>query len=188
MVVNVAHRGDSGNRPENTLAAFAAAIEIGADQIELDVGLSRDGELVVIHDATIDRTTNGQGAVGQMTLAELKAVDAGSWFSAEYVGEKLPTLAEALSVFPEWMGLNCHTKCFDPDSDEHERQVVQALADAQMIGRTVIATDYLGSLMRFRQLAPELDLRSYPDRSAIFTTTLPSVRNTASRQCSRAGI
>jgi glycerophosphoryl diester phosphodiesterase len=79
----VGHRGAMGHCPENTLASFERGLELGADWIELDVHLSRDGALVVIHDETVDRTTNGHGAVRDHTLAELEALDAGGWFGPE---------------------------------------------------------------------------------------------------------
>ena len=88
----VAHRGGAGLAPENTLAAFRMALEVGADAIELDVRLTRDGRVAVIHDRTVDRTTGGRGPVGSYTLAELKALDAGSWFGPQYLGERVPTL------------------------------------------------------------------------------------------------
>src|SRR6266850_146761 len=90
----IAHRGDSAHRPENTLAAFAAALEIGAAIAEFDVHLTRDGEVVVIHDATLDRTTNGHGAVRNMTLAEIRRFSAGypARFGSTYTGERVPTL------------------------------------------------------------------------------------------------
>src|SRR6185295_11448303 len=96
----IAHRGDSAHRPENTLASFASALEVGADLVELDVQLTRDGEVVVIHDVTVDRTTNGSGDVRQMTLAEVRALSAGypERFGPEYEGERVPTLAEALNL------------------------------------------------------------------------------------------
>jgi glycerophosphoryl diester phosphodiesterase len=92
----VGHRGAMGHCPENTLASFERGLELGADWIELDVHLSRDGELMVIHDETLDRTTNGSGLVHERTLAELKELDAGSWFGAAYVGQRIPTLGEVL--------------------------------------------------------------------------------------------
>lgn len=92
----IAHRGFSGAAPENTLAAFEKAIDAGAEMFELDVLLSRDGHVVVIHDATVDRTTDGEGEVGKLTLAQLRALDAGAWFSREFEGERIPTLEEAL--------------------------------------------------------------------------------------------
>jgi glycerophosphoryl diester phosphodiesterase len=97
-VVVIAHRGFSGAAPENTLAAFLKAIETGCDMIEMDVQLSRDGEVVVIHDDTLDRTTNGKGKVSQHTLQDIKRFDAGLWFSPQFTGERIPTLKEALSL------------------------------------------------------------------------------------------
>ena len=92
----IAHRGYSHEAPENTLAAFSKAIEVNADYFELDVQLSSDDSLMIMHDGTVDRTTNGTGAVSDLTYQQLKKLDAGSWFSAEYAGEKIPTLSESL--------------------------------------------------------------------------------------------
>jgi glycerophosphoryl diester phosphodiesterase len=92
-----AHRGRSGVAPENTLAAFEAAVDLGADFLELDVRRSADGEIVCIHDATVDRTTDGTGAVADLTLAELRALDAGSWKDARYAGERIPLLSAVLA-------------------------------------------------------------------------------------------
>src|SRR3989475_11639631 len=92
----IAHRGASGNAPENTLAAFKKAVALGAAFIETDLQLSRDAHFVAIHDATVNRTTNGQGAVHDMKLAELRRLDAGSWFGSEFTGERVPTLEEIL--------------------------------------------------------------------------------------------
>ena len=94
----IAHRGASGVAPENTLAAFARALDQGADMLELDIHLSRDGIPVVIHDATLERTTNGHGRVVEYDLAALKQLDAGSWFAKEYAGERIPTLDEVLTL------------------------------------------------------------------------------------------
>src|SRR5512143_1463332 len=89
-----AHRGASAHAPENTLAAFELALAQDADAIELDVKLTADGQAVVIHDPTLNRTTGSQGSVKNMSLAELKSLDAGSYFSETYRGEKIPTLEE----------------------------------------------------------------------------------------------
>ena len=94
----IAHRGFSSAAPENTLAAFRQAIELGPEMMECDVRRSRDGRLVVIHDAKVDRTTNGTGLVADMTLAEIKALDAGSRFGPEFAGERIPTLEELLDL------------------------------------------------------------------------------------------
>ncbi len=95
-VVNIAHRGASGHAPENTLPAIDLAIEMGADMVAIDVHVTKDGHVVVLHDEQIDRTTNGQGNVHEYTLEELQQFDAGSWFSEEFAGTKIPTLDEAL--------------------------------------------------------------------------------------------
>ena len=92
----VAHRGFSKLAPENTLAAFRKALELGIDACECDVHVSRDHEVVVIHDATVDRTTNGTGRVADFRLSQLQELDAGSWKGLEYAGEPLPTLRELL--------------------------------------------------------------------------------------------
>lgn len=95
----IAHRGASTIAPEHTMIAYKKAIENGADYIEIDLRMTKDGELVSIHDNTVDRTTNGQGNVGDFTLAELKKLDAGSWFSEEFAGETIPTLDEIFAEF-----------------------------------------------------------------------------------------
>lgn len=108
--LGIAHRGASGRAPENTHAAFAAALALGAEAIELDVQLSADGELVVIHDETLDRTTDGQGPVGDRSAAELMRLDAGSWFGAEFRGERIPRLADVLTQLRDRVTLNVEIK------------------------------------------------------------------------------
>ncbi|ALS37366.1 glycerophosphoryl diester phosphodiesterase [Enterococcus rotai] len=98
MTKIIAHRGSKGTHPENTLAAFEEAIRVGADGIELDVQLSKDNHLIVIHDETVDRTTNGHGSVGSLTLKELKQLDAGNWFEKNPMSQKIPTLVEVLEL------------------------------------------------------------------------------------------
>jgi len=105
-----AHRGASATAPENTLAAFRAAAAAGADGIELDVHLSRDGVPVVIHDETVDRTTNGRGHVASMTAEQLRRLDAGSWFAQSFAGETVPTLEEVFAWTGERLRLNVEIK------------------------------------------------------------------------------
>ena len=105
-----AHRGASDSHPENTLAAFREAIRLGAQMIEFDVALSRDQKLVLMHDVTVDRTTDGTGAVSELTLTELRKLDAGSWKHGRFGGERIPTLGEALAIMPENIWLNVHLK------------------------------------------------------------------------------
>ena len=92
----IAHRGASGNAPENTLAAFERAVALGAGFIETDLHLTRDSRFVVIHDPTLERTTNGHGNVRDITLAEIRKLDAGMWFDREFMGQQVPTLEEVL--------------------------------------------------------------------------------------------
>jgi glycerophosphoryl diester phosphodiesterase len=107
-----AHRGASKNAPENTMAAFSAAVELAADGLELDIHLSRDGIPVVIHDESLERTTDGRGLVADASLEQLQQLDAGGWFSLEFIGESLPTLAEVLSAFRGKLSLNLELKEF----------------------------------------------------------------------------
>jgi glycerophosphoryl diester phosphodiesterase len=109
-VLNIAHRGASGRFPENTLKSFDAAVEAGADMCELDVHLSRDGIPVVIHDDTVDRSTDGTGAVGAMTLTQLKCLDAGVRFGVEFRGERIPTLDEVFDLALNRCTLNLELK------------------------------------------------------------------------------
>ena len=102
-----AHRGDSANAPENTLAAFQRALALGVAWIELDVHPAKDGTLMVLHDDTVDRTTNGSGAVRDLTPDQLRRLDAGSWFAPSFSGERIPGLPEVLElVAPTATGLN----------------------------------------------------------------------------------
>ena len=110
----VAHRGASGLAPENTLAAFRKALEVGADAFELDVRLTRDGRAVVMHDRRVDRTTTGRGLVGTHTLEELKSLDAGSWYGAEFAGEEVPTLEEVFDTFPQELPIYVELKAKGP--------------------------------------------------------------------------
>ena len=97
----IAHRGASGYAPENTLAAFERAVALGAQFIETDLHLTRDARFVAIHDKTLERTTNGQGAVRERSLSELRELDAGMWFDRQFMGQQIPTLEEVLEFARE---------------------------------------------------------------------------------------
>jgi len=94
----IAHRGASAVAPENTMAAFRRAVAMGVDCIETDLHLSRDGRLIIVHDATLNRTTNGDGLVKNFTFSELRQLDAGRWFSEDFAGERLPAVEELLDL------------------------------------------------------------------------------------------
>ena len=105
-----AHRGASISHPENTIAAFREAIRLGAHMIELDLALTRDDQIVVLHDSTLDRTTDGSGPVKEWTLADLKKLDAGIFKGQQFKGERIPTFEEALALMPENIWINVHLK------------------------------------------------------------------------------
>jgi glycerophosphoryl diester phosphodiesterase len=111
----IAHRGASARAPENTLAAFRLAASMGAHAIELDAKLTRDGEIVVHHDRSVERTTNEFGMVHQLTLEEIRKLDAGSAFGEAYAGERIPTLREVLELFHGGLLINIElTNYVDP--------------------------------------------------------------------------
>ena len=105
-----AHRGDNKSAPENTLPAFKAAVEKGAHMIEFDVQMTKDGELVVMHDGDVKRTTNGKGKVSDLTFDEIRKLDAGSWFGPQFAGTQVPTPGEVLEVIPHAILCNVHLK------------------------------------------------------------------------------
>ncbi|WP_413066178.1 glycerophosphodiester phosphodiesterase [Siminovitchia sp. 179-K 8D1 HS] len=130
-MINVAHRGASGHAPENTMPAFQKGVEMKADYIEIDVQMTKDGKLVIIHDATVNRTTNGTGAVKDLTLEELKQLDAGSWFSEKYAGEKIPTFEEVLDAFRGKTGILIELKLPERYPGIEEK-VAEALIERNM--------------------------------------------------------
>lgn len=103
-----AHRGDSKAAPENTLPAIESAVGKGAHQIEFDVKFTADHQLVLMHDATVNRTTNGQGRLADLTFEQVRSLDAGSWFSPRFTGLRVPTLQEALAAIPPGIVINVH--------------------------------------------------------------------------------
>jgi len=153
-----AHRGDSANAPENTLAAFRAAVALPVGWIELDVHPSKDGTLVVIHDDTVDRTTDGSGAISELTLEALHHLDAGSWFDARFAGERIPTLAEVLDlVGPTGTRLNIEIKSPPPGLDV-ARPVVDLLRQAGKAREYVVSSFDLSVLLEVQAIAPEITL------------------------------
>lgn len=104
-ILKIGHRGAAGYCPENTFASFERAIEMGANYIEIDVQMTKDGKLAVIHDTTVNRTTNGKGRIIDLTFNELKKLDAGSWFHEQFNGARIPELGETLDRFAGRVGL-----------------------------------------------------------------------------------
>lgn len=148
MVLNIAHRGASGTFPENTVSAFRAAIDAGADMCELDAQLSRDGAVVVIHDETVERTTDGKGEVAELTLEELKRLDAGAKFKGgPFKGAQIPTLDEVFSVTSGKCGLNIELKAAGL-----EHQVAQIMQARNALADSIVSSFEWEYLKKLQQL------------------------------------
>jgi glycerophosphoryl diester phosphodiesterase len=140
----IGHRGYPARYPENTLAAFEGAMQAGCDMIELDVTLTRDRKVVVIHDDTLERTTTGEGPVRDHTLAKIQALDAGSWFDARFAAERVPELAEVLRLTAGRCMLNIEIKesAFEAGypADAIEHQVVKLVKTSGALDRAIISS------------------------------------------------
>ena len=151
----IAHRGASGHAPENTMAAFKKAVALGASFIETDLQLSRDARFVAIHDDVLNRTTNGQGAVRDLTLAELRKLDAGSWFGSEYTGERIPTIEEILE-FSKKNDVVFYLEIKAGGSWGGEHVLIGALRESGEIARTIVISFDAAILAAVRKLEPTL--------------------------------
>ena len=153
--------------PENTLAAFRAAIAAGADMIELDVHLTRDNEVVVIHDDTLERTTNGKGNVAEKTLAELKSLDAGSWFNPRFAGERIPTLAEVLEIARGRILVNIELKKgknFPYTMEELADRTLAVVEKAGMTDQVLFSSFDPAAVNRIREKNPRLPIALIVDK------------------------
>jgi glycerophosphoryl diester phosphodiesterase len=154
--LNFAHQGASHEAPANTLAAFLLAEALGADGIEFDVQLTADGEVVVIHDFAVDATTNGSGRVAEKTLAELKLLDAGHWFDADFAGQRIPTLTEVIDAVGDRLLLNIEMKMASLRDDGLAAAVARTVADHGLLERVVVSSFNPVALWRLRRHNPEI--------------------------------
>ena len=145
----IAHMGAHENAPVNTLPAFQAAIDIGVDFVELDLNTTADGHLVVLHGPNVDGVTNGTGPVRSLTLAEVRALDAGSWFDSSFAGTRIPTGDEALALMKGKVGVYLDVKDAEPDS------IVALIARHDMFS-SVIVYDDTASLVAMKQIEPRV--------------------------------
>jgi glycerophosphoryl diester phosphodiesterase len=160
-VDNVAHRGAAGYAPENTIAAFDKAVEMKADYIEIDVQRSKDGELVIIHDTSVDRTTDGTGKVGDLTFAELRSLDAGSWKGEQFKGEKIPTFDEILDRYHGKVGILIELKAPElyPGIEESIAQELKARnLDVPQNEKIIIQSFNFESMKMMNQLLPKVPI------------------------------
>ncbi len=150
-----AHRGASGYAPENTLAAFKLAYQLGAEAIELDVKLTQDGQIVVLHDQTVDRTCeNASGDLRNLSLESVKELDAGSHFSAEFASEKVPTLAEVFEAVGSKLFINIELTNYQTYGDGLTDKVVDLINHFSMDERVMFSSFHPSNILRARKLKP----------------------------------
>lgn len=149
-IINMGHRGAREAAPENTLSSFLAAETMGAHGIELDVMLSKDDKLIVIHDYDLDATTNGKGAVKEYTLAEIKELDAGAWFDESFTGERIPVLEEVIEILDPLTLINIELKTETPATDGLENMVVDVIQKYDLYDRVVVSSFNPIALLRVK--------------------------------------
>lgn len=194
-VVTLAHRGASGYAPEHTFAAYELAKRMKADYIEIDLQMTKDGELIAMHDESVDRTTNGKGLVKDLSLKDVKKLDAGSWFNEvypdkarkEYVGLKVPTLREVLQEFSLSCNLYIETK--SPELNPGlEEKLIDVLKEYSLLpaegksGRIMIQSFSPDSLKKLHQLddsLPLIQLLSYYTHAVIGETEIEKLKKYA---------
>lgn len=155
----IGHRGAAAYAPENTLASIHKARALGAQWVEVDAKLTADGQLILMHDDTVNRTTNGTGPAAGMTLADMQALDAGSWFSAAYAGERVPTLRTTLDVVRQLgMGINIEIKpCPGRELETGKAVALEVAAHNLALERRVLLSSFAPeALAAAKDLAPHL--------------------------------
>ncbi|MCP3741873.1 glycerophosphodiester phosphodiesterase [Rossellomorea sp. BNER] len=159
QVDSVAHRGAAGYAPENTIAAFDKAVEMKADYIEIDVQRSKDGELVIIHDTTINRTTDGSGNVKDLTFHQLRSFDAGSWMGEEFSGEKIPTFDEILDRYHGKVGILIELKApelYPGIEEEVAEELKERNLDKPQNEKIIIQSFNFESMKKINSLLPKV--------------------------------
>ena len=151
----IGHRGGVAGYPENTLTIFEKAVELGADGVEFDVQLTKDGKLVVIHDEWIDRTMTGSGLLKDYTLSQLRQMSAGELFSPNFKDEKIPTLAEVLEVVKDLEVINIELKNFLPYPSLEEK-VLKLVDQFELRDQVIISSFNHYSLQKVKKLQPEI--------------------------------
>jgi glycerophosphoryl diester phosphodiesterase len=152
------HRGAKAYAPMNTIPAFELAADQGADGVELDVHLTKDGHPVIVHDFTVDSTTDGSGLVREMTLAEVKALDAGSWFGPEFAGLRVPTLGEVFEAVGQRLFINVEIKSETVETDGVEQVVADVIVAHGMRDRVIVSSFNPYALQRFRAIMPDVPI------------------------------
>ena len=175
----IAHRGVPFEAPENTMKSYAAAIGHGADLLEIDLHLSADKQLVVIHDATLDRTTNGTGRVDQFSLEELLTLDAGSWMGPMHCGERIPTLSNVIDLTAEDVGIVVDLKHGSDRYAGIEQLLVHAIEASQRLADVIVISRNSAALQTINALNPDvmtLDFGHVPLASSEWDNAEPLTR------------
>jgi len=156
--LNFAHRGARQAAPENTLAAFAKALQLGADGIELDTLLSQDGVLVVCHNPKVDETSNGSGRIQDLSLSALREFDFGGWFDPAFAGEKIPTLAEVFDLVGWRLLVNIEMKTTSLRSDGLATAVAAFIKGRNLYDQVIVSSFNPFALRRLRLLDPRIEI------------------------------
>jgi glycerophosphoryl diester phosphodiesterase len=152
----IAHRGESTHAPENTLAAFILAADKGADAIEMDVKLSADGQVIVLHDQMVNRTTNGIGKVSSLLLASIRNLNAGAWFSEKYSGERIPTLEEVFETVGKRLHMNIELTNYATPGDDLVGKVVELVNKHKLHDRILFSSFFPHNLSKAGVLLPKV--------------------------------
>jgi len=154
----IGHRGARAYAPENTVPSFEKGIKCKANMIEFDIRLTKDGHIVVMHDATVNRTTNGTGLVSQLTLKQIKDLDAGAWFSPKFKGTKVPTLGEAIAVIKGKAKFDIEIKKEPHSNDAIEEKLVEEIFKNNILEDTVVISFNSSSLERVKEIEPRVKI------------------------------
>ena len=156
LPIVIAHRGDKTHAPENTLAAFKLAAENGVDAIEFDLKLTADGRVVVLHDQTVNRTTNGTGSIYQLSFAEVRDLDAGAWFSEKFRAERIPTLDEVFETVDKRLYINVELANYATPGDGLVPKVIDLVKKHGIKNQLLFSSFYARNLQIARLLMPEV--------------------------------
>ena len=176
-MLKFAHRGASAYAPENTIAAIKKAIDMGAEAIEIDVQLTKDRKLIVIHDYDLKRTTNGSGLVMAKTLEELQSLDSGSWYSSDYRGEKLAKLEEVIENVPKNILINIELKKFPMDKKNMVLEVLEVIEKYNVWDRVIISSFNHSLLKKLREKSKKIRI------GVLFDKEIPNLEKTPIMDC-----
>ena len=194
-----AHRGDLAHAPENTLPSFQQAIQKGADGVELDVKLTADGHVIVIHDSTVDRTTDGKGRVASLTLEAIRKLDAGKWFNEKFVGTKVPLLEEVFETIGKDKMINIELKDYAASRDGLMIKVSELIKRHNNHSQILFSSFFPSNLKTAARLLPEVPrgllampgllglwARSFGFMFGDYQALHPHISNTSREQMQRA--